>query len=582
MLCFDLEEQSPDQPLRCEMQHVSLLEDQLPLYKACSYTWGETSSRKDIVIDGVGTSIPVNSELALRCLHDKHAGSLNSSGRQLSLLWMDALCIDQADVVERGQQVSLMKDIYSTAEIVLVWLGEAYEQSEAAVDSIKAVVAQWSMLSGDPEDAVRRFDTTVELDNFPDFELPARFAWEAIRAFYARPYFSRQWVIQETVLAKSAVCFVGSTTISHREVVLAASYFFYRHGDEADSEHVVKVALIHTAMINRTKIGLKTQLYTLLNLAFMLRATEPRDKVYSLLGLLPSSGLSAQAIVPDYTLSLAALYALTTKTVIREAGNLSILALVGKYLITQDGTDDDESWPSWVPKYNGVHDQYLHAERSPEWTSDIGAAGSYALRYQGNESVASVLRLSGVVVDTVTHVGMPLVDTDIEDVFDLANVVLKMCDAAAASHGRAVTDEDRLAVGYTLMAGGPWSATDRIDANDIASFERSIRAFMRNLVLITSMGGRRGTQSEDFDEQAWRLIRGGMLRENLYRRFLVTAGGQISMGPSSTCVGDKVCILVGGGVPFGMREEAGHWRLLASTYVYGIMDVSNRIVHPFD
>lgn len=41
------------------------------------------------------------------------------------ILWVDAICINQKDFNERGHQVGIMRDIYSKAPQVLIWLGEA-------------------------------------------------------------------------------------------------------------------------------------------------------------------------------------------------------------------------------------------------------------------------------------------------------------------------------------------------------------------------------------------------------------------------------------------------------------------------
>ena len=48
------------------------------------------------------------------------------------LLWVDALCINQDDVEERSQQVSIMGRIYKEARMVLVYLGEEW----SGVDSV--------------------------------------------------------------------------------------------------------------------------------------------------------------------------------------------------------------------------------------------------------------------------------------------------------------------------------------------------------------------------------------------------------------------------------------------------------------
>ncbi len=39
-------------------------------------------------------------------------------------LWIDAICINQKDIAEKSFQIELMRDIYSSAEEVSMWLGE--------------------------------------------------------------------------------------------------------------------------------------------------------------------------------------------------------------------------------------------------------------------------------------------------------------------------------------------------------------------------------------------------------------------------------------------------------------------------
>lgn len=41
------------------------------------------------------------------------------------LYWTDAICIDQSNVQEHKHQVQMMRQIYSRAESVIVWLGAA-------------------------------------------------------------------------------------------------------------------------------------------------------------------------------------------------------------------------------------------------------------------------------------------------------------------------------------------------------------------------------------------------------------------------------------------------------------------------
>jgi hypothetical protein len=41
------------------------------------------------------------------------------------IFWIDNLCIDQDNPLEKNHQVHLMRDIYQKANSILVWLGDA-------------------------------------------------------------------------------------------------------------------------------------------------------------------------------------------------------------------------------------------------------------------------------------------------------------------------------------------------------------------------------------------------------------------------------------------------------------------------
>jgi hypothetical protein len=84
------------------------------MYEALSYEWGDPAQRRhDIYINEEQVSIRENLWLALRRVTQPNV-----------FLWVDALCINQDDVVERAQQLAVMGDIFAGAERVRVWLGE--------------------------------------------------------------------------------------------------------------------------------------------------------------------------------------------------------------------------------------------------------------------------------------------------------------------------------------------------------------------------------------------------------------------------------------------------------------------------
>lgn len=96
----------------CDLYKVSL--DDVPDYAALSYVWGNSKQTKNICLGGRITPVTVNLANALKRLREM---------RQ-EFFWADAICINQDDIDERGQQVQLMEDIYNIASLVYAWLSD--------------------------------------------------------------------------------------------------------------------------------------------------------------------------------------------------------------------------------------------------------------------------------------------------------------------------------------------------------------------------------------------------------------------------------------------------------------------------
>src|SRR2546423_4132352 len=99
--------------IRCELRRFSL--DSRPRYEALSYTWGDPSDTRPIILDGCEVRVTVNLESALRRLRQPDTNRV---------LWADALCIDQSDLEERNHQLVLMRDIFQNCDKAVIWLGE--------------------------------------------------------------------------------------------------------------------------------------------------------------------------------------------------------------------------------------------------------------------------------------------------------------------------------------------------------------------------------------------------------------------------------------------------------------------------
>lgn len=83
-------------------------------YSAVSYAWGDTTLSHGARIGARRLAITANLDVALRSLR-------RTDGQMLR--WIDRICIDQANVAEKSEQVGILRRIFSCAEEVLVWLG---------------------------------------------------------------------------------------------------------------------------------------------------------------------------------------------------------------------------------------------------------------------------------------------------------------------------------------------------------------------------------------------------------------------------------------------------------------------------
>lgn len=130
-----LEPGERDSPLLCRLITTRFDED--PVYEALSYVWGPTDHPGCVILDGQAKSITSNLWSALTHLRkydQRHRqGDQDIKPRRL---WIDAICINQDDVLERNHQVQHMGRIYSRAAMVLVWLGPASEDSDLAMKAL--------------------------------------------------------------------------------------------------------------------------------------------------------------------------------------------------------------------------------------------------------------------------------------------------------------------------------------------------------------------------------------------------------------------------------------------------------------
>ncbi|KAK0719137.1 heterokaryon incompatibility protein-domain-containing protein, partial [Lasiosphaeris hirsuta] len=106
-------------------------------------------------------------------------------------LLVDAICINQSDLDERSQQVSIMRNIFQAAKEVIVWIGPESDQSDGPVDMVQS----------------ESFSSIGDIQPLDASEL------NAIFAITNRSFWTRVWVIQEIHLARAFMVGCGTKSI---------------------------------------------------------------------------------------------------------------------------------------------------------------------------------------------------------------------------------------------------------------------------------------------------------------------------------------------------------------------------------
>ena len=419
----DEDNSGDDTPIHTTLETVSLLDN--PAYVALSYTWGDpfaryqprSSREPHLLLSGQRVEVRPNLYDFLQNMqrHIRTGNCGNPCGHHLrSLLqplsqeesegkgvvrlplWIDALCINQSDVLERNSQVMLMGDIYRGAAAVVSWLGE-HRELTCGLRIISELARRWRRYVEEIErkkeclkksrEKEHASPPTANGNTKPDavpgldeqvvqFIRSTRDIWHNEQALisllhvFRAKYWRRIWIVQEMVLAdpESHLFMTGPgphmAPISDMRVMIicltnfwrlpASSFIHIGHegnqGYEEKKDALIMWKLKDTIsfevyqwwVLQKLQRGEQTpSLMFVLNTAFGHDTTEPLDAVYGLLNLLPPD----HGIVPDYQRSVRDVYIDWAVRTMRESGNLNLLT----WNWSKKRSGPDFGLPSWVP-----------------------------------------------------------------------------------------------------------------------------------------------------------------------------------------------------------------------------------------
>ncbi|KAI6086145.1 heterokaryon incompatibility protein-domain-containing protein [Hypoxylon rubiginosum] len=583
VLCFEPQE-SKNAILKARIKHISLLDEPVKKYLAISYTWGDASLRRTICIDGVSVSVPVNSETALSNLHDPtairdvHEGS-DSERRRRALtsdgvcrVWLDAVCINQEDLDERAQQVGLMRDIYSKAAAVLVWLGEdSAGVARPAFESVSELVRIGfnSLVTGRSEDGHGRGEFVTRPEALPETVDRGHIA-----ALFSLPWFERVWTIQEAVLNENTIVVLGKYFIDYGSIQLASMCLAQRHyNDPARGGSIPGVDLaVFRSKFKSANEDNPNYLVELLERMPFFSATEPRDRVYGGLGLVSDDKIHS-IIDPSYTRPLAEVYARATVAGIVSSGLLRALTKATNVHRPDPEDDADKDMPSWAIKCHWKWSEELPVRIYSY--KDVGDCSTDFSQLPDlmEKSAWRVLPMQGVFYGGIISVS-PIIT--MED-FSTHKKMVEMIQSLYVNTSAALPETEGLDIIVRIL----WALCEvryvklLLGISDeeqfIEWFKDQLGSFAHLLITIWD------TDYADFDTEVphdmLKALEGMLLMGAKGRRFFITHNGILGRGTPETQPGDLVCELKGGEVPFILREEGEFYRLIGDCFADRLQDM---------
>ncbi|KAK3366736.1 heterokaryon incompatibility protein-domain-containing protein, partial [Lasiosphaeria ovina] len=270
-------------PLECRIRVVSLNES--PSYDALSYCWGPEEDNKPTIAINDCPAFPVrrNLQVALQHLRDES---------RIVTLWVDALCINQGNHAEKDLQVPMIGLIYEKAANTHVWLGVAADGSSEAMRII-------GNLDADQLDRERN-------------EVGAE-GLTAIQKLLQRPCRSRVWIVQEALLSANPVVRCGDVAIPMSKFARLDDIRRGRHHEKQQNIDLQNSITRHSfALSNPSRKaiteGTPSRLSAWAPMLTGFHASDPKDKIYGLLGLCTQEDRDVNRVMYGDGLTLVQVY----------------------------------------------------------------------------------------------------------------------------------------------------------------------------------------------------------------------------------------------------------------------------------
>lgn len=550
----------------CQLNSYEI--NRAPRYIALSYVWGDATSQETCRISVNGEQIQVRQNLydALRHLAIPIL-------RRRCLLWVDAVCINQTDVEERNAQVRKMKAIFEKAKHIYAWLGLPRDGDETRL----AIQLMWELdlyyrdarAKHDDDMAAIAANIRTKLVFWPgpgSGDIETRKAWQGISNIFSRPYWKRTWIYQEVTTPTDIQFWCGRYNFNHWCFTAAVRFTFAFLEIPGFNNRSMRVTgAIHANQAHAARLSrCANTTRRLIDLLFEIRptlCTDPRDKVYALLG--HAADVAPDQLSIDYDKSPVDVYVDVVKLYVFHKENPTLDFLGHTFVPPDDMAQQgwsDPSVPSWVPDWRPptkIPPIYKGPSRDGVASYPFDPCpGTTIEAYIRN----AMLELRGVVMDNLR----------IEILTDMWSADLDYTDLSTPrrwyddfiGNGDVTWDEPirRALVG---------SRTEFLDDQNVGHVEVSQ---MVDWDLVDM-------EEAQLDRLEYGTKRSAMIRDInricRCRRMAMLSDGSIAIVPGGSRSGDRITLFHGGKALYVLRpipERRNTFRFIGECYVDGLMD----------
>ncbi|KAJ4303231.1 hypothetical protein N0V90_002124 [Kalmusia sp. IMI 367209] len=566
-------------------------------YIALSYVWGDPQKSREIYVNGQRFPVGENLYLALRKLQK----SFEVRERKLKI-WIDAICINQNDHVERAQEVKKMEMIYSEAIAVRGWVGVPPPTTIPTFH----IAREWL-------DRIRELQLRdVVADLVPD-EQTARALWTLASTLFYEPYWQRLWIMQEIALAPALLFWYGDWYFTTAE--LSKLYHLFSDGGLGltftaafgGTSSVIKFtsycAVIFSRLVRLRRWEHEYEkaalpLTDVIHLAQSAAATDPRDKVYGLLAILPK-GIAAR-IQPSYQpdVRVPNVYTSFAKASFLEEGNLNSLARLN---ITPMGLDGLPSWAfdlsSDAPHTLMLTRHKRHAANGPRTSVPTFSDDGMVMSCEG-VFIDTIETLSAALHQGKTEVWEPI-EPPIDPISADTGPYLIPVDETRVlwhdsnydfSQGPSLLDVPWIPVdevptlhnSKVYVAMVPQDAYQRDDVKQWPTFIQMspLNIVVRSLLYPNAIFPIHGIALRHYftnfdslcpDPVAFHEMGKDATGVVADRRLCTTKNGLLGMAPKYAKLGDRIAVLTGCDMPVVLRPKGDNFEFIGAAFVEGLM-----------